>query len=65
MASSGETIDHCSADEAALTRRGVESAVDNGNFTTEDYTQTIEIEGGTTITLHGDGQNGQLITNFK
>ena len=32
---------------------------------TIDYTQTIEIEGGATITLHGDGQNGQMITNFK
>src|SRR5436190_61719 len=32
---------------------------------TIDYTQTIEIEGGATITFHGDGQNGRLITNFK
>ncbi len=32
---------------------------------TIDYTQTIEIDGGATITLHGDGQNGRLITNFK
>lgn len=32
---------------------------------TIDYTQTIEIDGGATITFHGDGQNGRLITNFK
>ncbi len=32
---------------------------------TIDYTQTIEIDGGATITLHGDGQNGRLISNFK
>jgi hypothetical protein len=32
---------------------------------TIDYTQTIEIDGGATVTFHGDGQNGQLITNFK
>jgi hypothetical protein len=30
-----------------------------------DYTQTIEIDGGATITFHGDGQNGRMITNFK
>ena len=30
-----------------------------------DYTQTIEIEGGATVTFFGDGQNGHLITNFK
>lgn len=32
---------------------------------TIDYTQTIEIEGGATITFFGDGQNGRMITNFK
>lgn len=32
---------------------------------TIDYTQTIEIDGGATITFHGDGQNGRLISNFK
>ena len=32
---------------------------------TIDYSQTIEIDGGATITFHGDGQNGRLITNFK
>ncbi|WP_254512555.1 hypothetical protein [Anatilimnocola floriformis] len=32
---------------------------------TIDYTQTIEIDGGAKITLHGDGQNGRMITNFK
>lgn len=32
---------------------------------TIDYTQTIEIDGGATITFHGDGQNGRLITNFS
>jgi hypothetical protein len=31
---------------------------------TIDYTQTIEIEGGSEITLSGDGQNGKLISNF-
>jgi hypothetical protein len=31
---------------------------------TIDYTKTIEIEGGATITLRGDGQNGKLISNF-
>jgi len=30
-----------------------------------DYTQTIEIDGGATVTFHGDGQNGQMIANFK
>ena len=30
-----------------------------------DYTQTIEIDGGATVTFHGNGQNGRLITNFK
>jgi len=29
-----------------------------------DYTATIEIEGGATLTFHGDGQNGRMITNF-
>ena len=32
---------------------------------TIDYTQTIEIDGGAEITLHGDGQNGRMITNYK
>jgi hypothetical protein len=32
---------------------------------TIDYTTTIEIEGGATLTLHGDGQNGHMITNFS
>lgn len=32
---------------------------------TIDYQQTIEIDGGATVTFHGDGQNGRLITNFK
>lgn len=31
---------------------------------TIDYTKTIEIDGGATITLRGDGQNGKLISNF-
>jgi hypothetical protein len=29
-----------------------------------DYTRTIEIDGGATITFLGDGQNGRLISNF-
>ena len=29
-----------------------------------DYTKTIEIDGGATVTFHGDGQNGHLISNF-
>jgi hypothetical protein len=28
-------------------------------------TATVEIEGGATLTLHGDGQNGHMITNFS
>ncbi|MFP6872296.1 MAG: hypothetical protein VCA55_02210 [Verrucomicrobiales bacterium] len=32
---------------------------------TIDYKKTIEIEGGATVTLSGNGQNGRLITNFK
>lgn len=32
---------------------------------TIDYKKTIEIDGGATVTLSGDGQNGKLITNFK
>jgi hypothetical protein len=32
---------------------------------TIDYKQTIEIDGGATVTFFGDGQNGHLITNFK
>lgn len=31
---------------------------------TIDYTVTIEIEGGAMLTLHGNGQNGRMITNF-
>ena len=31
---------------------------------TIDYTKTIAIEGGSQITLSGDGQNGKLISNF-
>lgn len=31
---------------------------------TIDYTTTIEIEGGATLTLHGNGQNGRMIINF-
>ncbi len=31
---------------------------------TIDYTKTIEIDGGATVTFHGDGQNGRLISNF-
>jgi len=29
-----------------------------------DYEKTIEIDGGATITFHGNGQNGRMITNF-
>ena len=32
---------------------------------TIDYTQTIEIDGGATLTFHGNGQNGRMITNFS
>jgi hypothetical protein len=32
---------------------------------TIDYQQTIEIDGGATITFHGNGQNGLMISNFK
>lgn len=32
---------------------------------TIDYTKTIEIDGGATITFLGDGQNGRLISNFS
>ncbi|MBI1375326.1 MAG: hypothetical protein GC159_21625 [Phycisphaera sp.] len=32
---------------------------------TIDYTKTIQIDGGATITLLGDGQNGKLIANYK
>ena len=31
---------------------------------TIDYTATIDVEGGATLTLHGNGQNGRMITNF-
>ena len=31
---------------------------------TIDYTATIEIEGGASLTFHGDGQNGRMITNY-
>jgi hypothetical protein len=30
-----------------------------------DYTKTIEIDGGATVTFMGDGQNGEMISNFK
>jgi hypothetical protein len=29
-----------------------------------DYTKTIEVEGGATVTFFGDGQNGHLISNY-
>lgn len=32
---------------------------------TIDYNVTIEVEGGATLTFHGDGQNGRMITNFS
>ncbi|MDP6542608.1 MAG: hypothetical protein QGH60_01370 [Phycisphaerae bacterium] len=32
---------------------------------TIDYTSTIEIDGGATLTMSGDGQNGKMIANFK
>jgi hypothetical protein len=31
---------------------------------TIDYQKTIEIDGGATLTIHGDGQNGLMISNF-
>lgn len=31
---------------------------------TIDYTRTVEIDGDATVTFHGDGQNGRLISNF-
>ena len=31
---------------------------------TIDYTKTIEIDGGASVTFLGDGQNGRLISNF-
>jgi hypothetical protein len=31
---------------------------------TIDYTATVEVEGGATLTFHGNGQNGRMITNF-
>jgi len=31
---------------------------------TIDYTKTIEVDGGATITFDGNGQNGHLISNF-
>jgi len=30
-----------------------------------DYTTTIEINGGATLTISGDGQNGKMIANFE
>ena len=30
-----------------------------------DYVKTLEIDGGATVTFHGDGQNGRLISNAK
>jgi hypothetical protein len=32
---------------------------------TIDYTKTIPIDGGATVTFFGDGQNGRLIANFE
>ncbi|MBT3200252.1 MAG: hypothetical protein HN350_10070 [Phycisphaerales bacterium] len=32
---------------------------------TIDYTVSIEIDGGATLVLSGDGQNGKMIANFK
>jgi hypothetical protein len=32
---------------------------------TIDYWKTIAIDGDATVTFHGDGQNGRLISNFK
>jgi hypothetical protein len=32
---------------------------------TIDYEKTIEVDGGSKITLSGDGQNGKLISNFS
>lgn len=32
---------------------------------TIDYTKTIQIDAGATVTLTGDGQNGKLISNFS
>ncbi len=32
---------------------------------TIDYTKTIEIDGGATLTFYGNGQNGKMISNFK
>lgn len=32
---------------------------------TIDYSATIEVEGGATLTFHGNGQNGRMITNFS
>ncbi|GEP41382.1 hypothetical protein [Brevifollis gellanilyticus] len=32
---------------------------------TIDYTASIIVEGGATLTFHGDGQNGHMITNFE
>jgi hypothetical protein len=32
---------------------------------TINYTKTIEIDGGATLTFHGNGQNGRMITNFS
>ncbi len=40
-----------------------QDAVGHRTFTI-DYTKTIEIEGGATVTFFGDGQNGHLISNF-
>jgi hypothetical protein len=38
--------------------------VDHKIFTI-DYEKTIEIDGGATVTFHGNGQNGLLISNFS
>ena len=41
-----------------------QNAVGHKIFTI-DYTKTIEIDGGSAITFHGNGQNGRLISNFS
>ena len=41
-----------------------QNAVGHKIFTI-DYTETIEIDGGSAITFHGNGQNGRLISNFS
>ena len=38
--------------------------MDHTIFTIDDE-KTIEIDGGATVTFHGNGQNGLLISNFS